>query len=172
MSDSYGNGSAMRISPVAYIDSDLRTLLFLSDVITKTSHNSVEGLKGAKAVVAAIYLLRTGNTKETVENFINDNFYSMDFNLDNIRPDYKFDSTCQGSVPQALKCFFDSDNFESAIRPAISLGGDTDTQAAIAGSLADAYYGIPEDIANKAKEYLPNQMISIIDKFESTYRKV
>lgn len=172
LNDSFGNGAAMRISPLAYLNTDLQTILFLSDVMTKTSHNSEEGLKAARAVTSAIYLLRNGTSKNDVEKVINESYYDMNINLDEIRPNYKFDSTCQGSVPQALKCFFDSDSFESAIRLAVSLGGDTDTQAAIAGSLADAYYGIPEDIANKAKEYLPDQMISVINKFESKYRKV
>lgn len=166
--DSYGNGCVMRISPMAYVGK-LDKCLDLSYLATVTSHDSQYSRVSVLALIKAIYLLKSGFSKSVVEKYIHNHYFSMNINLDEIRPTYQFDCTCQNSVPQAFKCFFDSTDFESAIRLAVSLGGDTDTQAAIAGSLAEAYYGVPQDLINKARTYLTPQFLEIIDEFDKQY---
>ena len=118
----------------------------LAQIVTEVTHNHPEGIKGAKAVAAAIFLARTGQSMNDIRDYIEKKYYSLDFTLDEIRDNYKFDVSCQGSVPQALEAFFESANFEDAIRNAVSIGGDSDTIAAITGSIAGVYYGIPSEI--------------------------
>ncbi|MBE5922395.1 MAG: ADP-ribosylglycohydrolase [Lachnospiraceae bacterium] len=154
--NSFGNGSAMRVSPVAWVAKSLEEAEKLAKWSAEVTHNHPEGVKGAQAVAAAIYLARIGKSKPEIKDYIEKNYYTLDFTLDEIRPTYEFDVTCQGSVPQAIQCFFESTDFEDAIRNAISLGGDGDTQAAIAGAIAEAYYGIPEALKQDAfKRFLP-----------------
>ena len=152
--NSYGNGSAMRVSPVAWYANSLEETEALAKASAEVTHNHPEGIKGAQAIASAIYLARTGKTKEEIRQYIIENYYQIDFTLDKIRPTYRFNETCQGSCPQALQAFFESTSFEDAIRNAISIGGDSDTIAAMTGSIAEAYYGIPEDIKTKALSYL------------------
>lgn len=144
--NSFGNGSAMRVSPVAWVAKTLEEAEKLAKWSAEVTHNHPEGIKGAQAVAAAIFLARKGVTKEEIKEYIEKNYYTLDFTLDEIRPTYKFDVTCQGSVPQAIQCFLEATDFEDAIRNAVSLGGDCDTQAAMAGAIAEAFYGIPEEI--------------------------
>ena len=158
---SFGNGSAMRISPVAYVAQTEEELRKLSKIVTEVTHNHPEGLKGAEATALAIFMARTGSTKVEISNKISEEYYSLDFTLDEIRDSYTFDATCQGSVPQAIVAFLESTSFEDAIRNAISLGGDSDTLAAITGSIAEAYYGIPKQIQDKAFSYLDDELIAI-----------
>lgn len=158
---SFGNGSAMRVSPVAYVAQTEEELRKLSKIVTEVTHNHPEGLKGAEATALAIFMARTGSTKVEISNKISEEYYSLDFTLDEIRDSYTFDATCQGSVPQAIVAFLESTSFEDAIRNAISLGGDSDTLAAITGSIAEAYYGIPKQIHDKAFSYLDDELISI-----------
>ena len=166
---SYGNGSAMRISPVGFAADSIEQAKTLSQAVTEVSHDHPEGLKGAEAVAVAIFLARTGSSRHEIRDYIDKNYYSMDFTLDQIREDYSFDVTCQGSVPQAFQAFFESQDFEDAIRNAISIGGDSDTIAAICGGLAQAYYGIPAPIRNQAMAYLDDRLVEIVDTFESAY---
>ena len=122
---SFGNGSAMRVSPVAYVAQTEEELRKLSKIVTEVTHNHPEGLKGAEATALAIFMARTGSTKVEISNKISEEYYSLDFTLDEIRDSYTFDATCQGSVPQAIVAFLESTSFEDAIRNAISLGGDS-----------------------------------------------
>lgn len=150
--NSFGNGSAMRVSPVAWVARSLEEAEKLAKWSAEVTHNHPEGIKGAQAIASAIFLAREGKSKSEIKEYIEKNYYSLDFTLDEIRPSYKFDVTCQGSVPQAIQCFLESTDFEDAIRNAISLGGDGDTQAAMAGAIAEAFYGIPENIKQMIME--------------------
>jgi ADP-ribosylglycohydrolase len=137
---SCGNGSAMRVSPCGLWATSLEEALALAKISAEVTHNSYEGIKGAKAVAAAIYLAKTGHSKEDIRCYINKKFYRLDKTLSEIRPSYRFDGTCQGSVPQSIIAFLESESYEDAIRNVISLGGDADTMAAITGSIAWSYY--------------------------------
>ena len=150
----FTNGSAMRVSPVAWVVDTLEDVERLAKWSAEITHSHPDGIRGAQAVAAAIYLARTGSTKEEIGKYIESKYYDLDFTVDQIRPGYKHDMTCNGSVPQAIVCFLDSTDFEDAIRNAISLGGDGDTQAAIAGSIAEAYYGIPGELQEKVFDYI------------------
>lgn len=167
--NSYGNGSAMRVSPCGFAAESLEEALQMADAVTKVTHNHPEGMKGAEATAAAIFLARTGKTIPEIRAYIEQNFYQIDFTLEEIRLAYRFDVSCQGSVPQALEAFFESTGFEDAIRNAISIGGDSDTIAAITGGIAQAYYGIPDEIRRKALTYLDDFQLSILNAFETRY---
>ena len=167
--NSYGNGSAMRVSPCGFAADSLEEAISMADAVTKVTHNHPEGMRGAEATAAAIYLARTGKTIPEIRDYIEQNYYKINFTLDEIRPSYTFDVSCQGSVPQALEAFFESTGFEDAIRNAISIGGDSDTIAAITGGIAQAYYGIPDDIRKKALTYLDDLQLSILRAFETKY---
>lgn len=167
--NSFGNGAAMRVSACAWKANSLDEALRLSDAVTVVTHNHPEGIKGAAAVTAAIYLARKGKTAAEIRDYIENNFYSLDFTLDEIRPSYRFDSTCQGSVPQAIRAFYESSGFEDTIRSAISIGGDSDTIAAIAGSIAEAYYGVPSLLRERALTYLDDYLTKIVSDFEALY---
>lgn len=173
--NSLGNGSAMRVSPVAYVAEDLEECLNLAEQTAAITHNHPEGIRGAQAIAGAIFLAKHGKSKEEIIKFIKDNFYDYDFtnsfNIDRLRPSYEFDVTCQGSVPQALEAFFESSSFEDTIRTAISLGGDSDTIAAIAGSIAEAFYGIPKELSDKSESYLDETLLDILNDFETKYKK-
>ena len=141
----------------------------MSDAVTEVTHNHPEGIKGARAVTAAIFLARQGSGIPEIREHIQQAYYPLDFTLDEIRPGYDFDVSCQGSVPQAIEAFLESASFEDAIRNAISIGGDSDTIAAITGSIAEGYYGIPEDIRLQALKYLDGPRLAILDAFEQKY---
>lgn len=166
---SWGNGSAMRVSPCAWAADSLEEALRFSDEVTAVTHDHPEGLKGARAVTAAIWLARTGADKQAIREHIQQNYYALDFTIDAIRPEYRFDVSCQGSVPQAIEAFLESDSFEDAVRTAVSVGGDSDTIAAITGSIAQAYYGIPEEISAQALTCLDNRQQSILTDFSEKY---
>lgn len=163
--NSFGNGAAMRVSGCAYVADSLDEVKRLSKAITEVTHNHPEGIKGAEAVAATVYLARTGTSMADIREYVTTNYYPLDFTLDDIRPTYKFDSSCQGSVPQALEAFFESTSFEDAIRNAISIGGDSDTIAAITGSVAEAYYGVPANLRETAISFLDECLIYIIKNF-------
>jgi|GEM_PF-128609 len=164
---SYGNGAAMRISPVGYVARTHDQVQLLSGVITSVTHDHMEGLKGAEAVAMAVYMARRGYLKSEIYNKINEEYYPIDFTIDAIRNEYSFDETCQKTVPQAIRCFIESEGFEDAIRIAVSLGGDSDTIAAITGSIAEAYYGIPEDMKDRALSYLDEELLAIYNEWEA-----
>ena len=166
--NSYGNGSAMRVSPVGWYANTLEETIALATATAEVSHNHPEGIKGAVAVAGAIFLARSGATKEEIRRFT-DRYYPIDFTLDDIRPTYDFDITCQGSVPQALEAFFEGEDFEGCIRCAISIGGDSDTIAAMTGSIAEAFYGIPEDYKETALSYLDLPLLTVVEAFEEAY---
>ena len=167
--NSFGNGAAMRVSPVAYVAKTIEECIKLSDIVTGVSHNHPEGLKGAQAAAVATWAALQEMPKQEIRELIEDRFYDLNFTIDEIRPKYRFDASCQGSVPQAIKAFLESDDFESAIRLAVSIGGDSDTIAAIAGGIAEAYYGIPEHIKMQAIKYLTEDLRDIMVEFEVVY---
>ena len=167
--NSWGNGAAMRVSACGFAGSDLQEVIMLSRVVTEVSHNHPEGLKGAEATAVAIYLARTGSSILEIRDYIDKHYYPMNFTLDGIRDTYRFDVSCQGSVPQAIMAFLESTSFEDAIRNAISIGGDSDTIAAICGGIAEAYYGIPTEIRKHALTFLDQRLLSILNEFESIY---
>ena len=162
---SYGNGAAMRVSACGDIAKSIDEAKLLSKKVTEVTHNHYEGLKGAEATAVCIYLARHGYKKEDIRKYVNDNYYKLDFKLDDIRLTYRFNETCQGTVPQAIEAFLESTSFEDAIRNAISIGGDSDTLAAITGGIAEAYYGIPDDIKEQALSYLDERLLNIYNEF-------
>lgn len=167
--NSMGNGSAMRISPIAYIAKNTEDLIELSRIASSVSHNHPQGIKGGEATAVAVYMAIHGSSKENIKTYIEDNYYSLDFNYQDLVENYKFDSTCQGTVPQAIYIFLISENFEDLIRKALSIGGDSDTIAAIAGSIGGAYYGVDSKIEDKALSYLDERLLAIYRRFKSEY---
>jgi ADP-ribosylglycohydrolase len=163
---SFGNGAGMRISSVGWAYNTLHDVLEKSEEYTSVTHNHEEGVKGGCAVAVSIYFARNGESKEFIKKYIEETFdYDLDRTCDDIRPDYKFNETCQKTIPEAIICFLESTDFESAVRLAISLGGDSDTLAAITGSIAEAFYGMPLDIAEKVLTYLDDDMKKTIGDF-------
>ena len=169
--NSYGNGSAMRVSPVAFAFDRIDDVLREAERSASPTHNHPEGVKGAQAIASAIFLARTGNGKKEIREYIEGRFgYNLGRSLDEIRPGYHFDETCQGSVPEAIIAFLESVNYEDAVRNAVSLGGDSDTIACITGSIAQAYYGgVPENIEKKVYEILDDRLGGITRKFMNTF---
>ena len=165
--NSFGNGSAMRVSPVGCAFDTLDETLQKAKESAEVTHNHSEGVKGAQATAAAIFLARTGRSKEEIKDYVSKNFgYDLNRTCDEIRPTYKFDVTCQGSVPESIICFLESKDYEDCVRLAVSMGGDADTMGAIAGSIAAAYYGeIPEGILEKCWSKLPEDIQEIIEDF-------
>jgi len=169
--NSYGNGAAMRISPVGWAYDTLDEVLRYAEIHTAVTHNHPDGIKGGQAIAAAIFLGRIGQSKEELREFIVSRFgYDLSNSCDEIRPEYVFDVTAQGTIPQAITAFLESTDFESAIRLAVSLGGDTDTLACITGSIAEAFYGgVPEFIRCQTISYLDGPLSKITDSFEKRY---
>lgn len=167
--NSFGNGAAMRVSPCAYAARTMDEVIELSNAVTSTTHNHPEGIKGAEAVAVAIFMALHGKSILEIRDYINKHYYPMNFSLDSIRESYQFDVTCQGSVPQAIMAFLESTDFEDAVKNAVSLGGDADTQAAIAGSIAEAYYGIPADTRKLAFTFLDATVAETVNRFETKF---
>jgi type I restriction enzyme M protein len=167
--NSFGNGAAMRVSACGFAASTLEEAKQLSKKVTEVTHNHPEGLKGAEATAGAIFLAKTGKNVLEIRDYINSNYYPMNFTLDGIRDTYEFNETCQSTVPQAIMAFLESTSFEDAIRNAISIGGDSDTLAAITGGIAEAYYGIPTQIRKHAITYLDETLMKILVDFENIY---
>lgn len=166
--NSYGNGSAMRVSPVIWVAKNLEEAENLAKLTAEVTHNHPEGIKGAVVTAGSGFLAKCGESKETIKKYI-ESYYNIDFTLDEIRETYEFNETCQGTVPQAMVAFLESESFEDAIRNAISIGGDSDTLAAITGAVAQAYYGIDEDLKGSALSYLDERLLDIVEKFEKKY---
>ena len=171
--NSWGNGAAMRISPVGYAFDDLETVLAKAGEFTAITHNHPEGIKGGQSVAAAIFLARAGESKAGIRQYIEKQFgYDLSRHVDEIRPTYSFDVSSQGTVPQAIRAFLDSTDFEDAIRTAISLGGDSDTLACITGGIAQAFYGgVPLPIQAKVYSILDDKLSSITRTFMDKYCK-
>lgn len=166
---SYGNGAAMRVSACGFVAYSLEEAKQLSKAVTEVTHNHPGGIKGAEATAVAIFLARSGNNLLEIRDYITKNYYPQNFTLDGIRDSYEFNESCQDTVPQALEAFFESKNFEDAIRNAISIGGDSDTLAAITGGIAEAYYGIPTEIRKHALTFLDERLLKILVEFENKY---
>ena len=168
---SYGNGSAMRVSAIGFAYENIETVLEKAKETAEITHNHKEGIKGAQAIASAIFLAKNSKTKQEIRKFITEKFeYNLDFTIDSIRPFYKFDVTCQGSVPQAINAFLESNDYENAIRLAISIGGDSDTIACMTGGIASAFYKeIPDKILKFAENKLPNEFIEILNEFDKRY---
>jgi len=166
--NSFGNGSAMRVSPIGLAFDTLDKVMGEAKKSAEITHNHPEGIKGAQAVAAAVFLSKVGESKENIKKLIEGNFgYSLNQTLDEIRPYYRFDETCQGSVPQAIIAFLESENYEDAIRKAVSLGGDSDTIACITGGIAHAYYKIiPDYIIIESKKRLPQELLNVLNLFD------
>lgn len=162
---SFGNGAAMRVSPAGFAARTELEAKYLSEAVTDVTHNHKEGIKGAEATAVAIFLARSGALKSDIRARISSDYYPLDFKIDEIRSTYRFNETCQETVPQAIEAFLESTSFEDAIRTAISLGGDSDTVAAITGAIAEAYYGVPDDIRAKALTYLDDELLKIYDEW-------
>ena len=168
--NSWGNGAAMRVSACGWAARTLDEVKAMSRAVTEVTHNHLEGIKGAEATAVATFLARIGKPKEEIKSVIIRDYYPLDFTLDEIRSDYEFDVSCQGSVPQALEAFMESTSFEDAIRNAVSIGGDSDTIAAICGAVAGAFYGVPDDIRTKAAAFLPSHLLETLHSFESKFQ--
>lgn len=169
--NSFGNGSAMRVAPVAYFAKDIDEVKRLSETVSAVTHNHPEGIKGAEAVAVCIWLALNGSTKQEIKNHIESNYYSLDFDYQELLDTYTFDVTCQGSVPQSIFAFLISEDFEDAIRIAVSMGGDADTMASIAGAIAEAYYGIPEELEKECWEFLTPDIKYVLSKFKDRMNK-
>ena len=163
---SWGNGSAMRVSSAGWLYDSLERTREVARWTAEVTHNHPDAVKGAEAVATAIFLLRNCETKKTTKEFIRDEFrYDFSRTCDEIRPSYKFDVSCQGTVPEAFTAFFEGENFEDVVRTAVSLGGDCDTLTCIACGIAEACYGIPEDLKNQTINYLKPDMQEVYERF-------
>jgi ADP-ribosylglycohydrolase len=169
--NSWGNGAAMRVSPAAYVHGTLEEVLNEAKRTAEVTHNHAQGVRGAQATAAAIFLARTGSSKDDIRGYIQETFdYFLDETLADIRPTYLFDVSCQGSVPQSIIAFLESTDYEDAVRNAISLGGDADTMACIAGGIAEAYYGgVPDAIRLQTLDRLDARLRSVTEEFLSRY---
>ena len=169
--NSWGNGSAMRVSPVGWAFASLEQTLAEAETTAATTHNHPEGMRGARAIAAAIYLARTGGSQESIGDYIASvHGYDLSVPIEEQRRTYHFDVSCAGSVPQAVRCFLESHDYESAIRNAVSLGGDTDTLCCMSGAIAEAYYGgVPPPIAVMALTFLDSPLRDVLTRFASKY---
>ncbi len=169
--NSFGNGSAMRVSPVGWYAQTLDETLDLAKATAAVTHNHPEGIKGAQAIAACVFLARNGHSKSDIANFVDASFYPgfTSIPLDAIRPKYSFDVTCQGSVPQSIVAFLESTGFEEAVKLAISLGGDADTMGDMAGAIAEAFFGIDPHIWETAETFLDEDIVKTVTEFYATY---
>ena len=169
--NSWGNGAAMRVSPVGFAFSTVEKVLGEAARTAEISHNHPEGVKGAQATALAVFLARTGARKRSIRSKIKRRFgYDLSRTVDSIRPDYAFDISCQGSVPEAIIAFLDSDSYEDAVRNAVSLGGDSDTLACITGGIAEAFYGpVPDPIRSRVEQCLTPDLLEIAEAFCRKY---
>ena len=164
--NSFGNGSAMRVSPVAWLFDDLPTVRRMAALSAEVTHNHPEGIKGAEATAAVIFLGRTGHSKAQIKAYVETEFgYDLSRTCDEIRPGYHHVESCQETVPEAITAFLEGEDFEDVIRTAVSLGGDCDTLTAIAGSMAEGFYGVPEDLKAACRARLPENLLQVLDRF-------
>ena len=169
--NSWGNGSAMRVSAAGWLCDTLEETRRLARLSADVTHNHPEGIKGAEATASAIFLARTGHDKEEIRAYITAEFgYDLTRTCDQIRPDYRHVESCQETVPEAITAFLEGKDFEDVIRTAVSLGGDCDTLTCIAGSMAEAFYGVPEPLKAECRQRLAPDMLAVVDEFEK-YRK-
>ena len=164
--NSFGNGSAMRISAVPYFAKNLEEVKILSRLVTEVTHNHPEGIKGAEAVACCIWLALNGESKEGIKTFVEENYYNLDFDYDDLVKNYTHNESCQNSVPQSIFAFLISNNYEDTLKTAISMGGDADTMACIAGGIAAAYYGLPKNLEEQGLEFLTEDLKEVVLKFK------
>lgn len=170
--NSWGNGSAMRVSSVGWLYNDLEQVRRMARLSAEVTHNHPEGIKGAEATASAIFLARTGSTKAEIKTYIEENFhYDLSRTCDEIRPDYHHVESCQETVPEAITAFLEGESFEDVIRTAVSLGGDCDTLACIAGSIAEAFYGVPEELKAECRKRLPEDLLKVLQRFDNVVCK-
>ena len=169
--NSWGNGSAMRVSPIGFAFNSIDDVLEQSKRSAEVTHNHPEGIKGAQATALSVFLARMGESKEAIKKEIRERFnYDLNRAVDEIRPVYEFDVSCQGTVPESIICFLESSFFEDAVRKAISLGGDSDTLGCITGGIAEAYYkDIPSNIVTEVEKRLPNDLLDVVNEFRAKY---
>lgn len=169
--NSWGNGAAMRVSPVGFAFNSIEKVLNEAKKSAEISHNHPEGIKGAQSVASAIFMARNNNTKTEIKNYVEENFgYNLSRNIDDIRPDYHFEVSCQTSVPEAIIAFLESEDVEDAIRLAVSLGGDSDTQGCIAGGIAYAFYKeLSAETTEEVKKRLTKEMLDVLFAFQKKY---
>ena len=164
---SYGNGSAMRVSSAGWLFDNLETVRHMARLSAEVTHNHPEGIKGAEATAIAIYLARTGSTKAEIKAYIEEKFhYDLSRTCDEIRPTYHHVESCQETVPEAITAFLEGESFEDVIRTAVSLGGDCDTLTCIAGSMAEVFYGVPEELKQQCRQRLPEDLRKVLRRFE------
>lgn len=167
---SWGNGSAMRVSPVGFAYQTLEEVIAQATRTAEVTHNHPEGIRGAQATAAAVFLARTGHDRAEIGKRVSEDFgYDLATPLEAIRETYRFDISCQGSVPESIVAFLEAADFEDAIRNAISLGGDADTMACIAGGIAEAYWGVPGSIERRALDYLTAPLRRVVDAFRQRF---
>lgn len=165
--NSFGNGSAMRVSSAAWLFGDIDAVRHAAKLSAIVTHNHPEGIKGAEATASAIFLARTGHGKAEIKDYIEGEFdYALDRTCDEIRPYYHHVETCMETVPEAITAFLEGDSFEDVIRTAVSLGGDCDTLTAIAGSIAEGFYGVPDELKEECCRRLPEELKSVVRDFE------
>ena len=165
---SWGNGAAMRISPVAYVANTEEEVKLLSRIVTGTTHNDPEGLKGGEVTVLAVFKALHGATKEEIQKMVK-SYYPGEYSVEELHKTYTFEPSCQKTVPEGMQCFFESEDYESAVRNVMYIGGDCDTLGAIVGAVAGAYYGVPEWIQEKALSMMPNYMVKDYNDFKAMY---
>lgn len=165
---SWGNGSAMRVSPVGWLYDSIEETRRIARLTAEVTHNHPEGIKGAEATASAIFLARKGNNKGEIKEYITKEFgYDLSRTCDEIRPEYKHIVSCQETVPEAITAFIEGNSFEDVIRTAVSLGGDCDTLTCIAGSIAEGYYGVPNELKQEVYNRLEREFLDVIEAFES-----
>lgn len=170
--NSWGNGSAMRVSAVAWLYNDLETVRHMARLSAEVTHNHPEGIKGAEATASAIFLARTGYTKDRIRQYIENEFgYALNRTCDEIRPTYHHVESCMETVPEAITAFLEGDSFEDVIRTAVSLGGDCDTLTCIAGSVAEAFYGVSNDLKEECMSRLPQDLLEVLIRFVSCLKE-
>ena len=171
--NSWGNGSAMRVSAASWLAKTPEEARRLARLTAEPTHNHLEGIKGAESTAAVIFAARTGVTKEEIRTMVTREFgYDLTRTCDEIRPTYHHVESCQQTVPEAITCFLESNSFEETVRLAVSLGGDTDTLACIAGSMAEALFGVPKDLKAICRDLLPKDMLAVLDRFEESARQI
>ncbi len=171
--NSFGNGSAMRVSSAAWLYNDIDSVRHAARLSAQVTHNHPEGIKGAEATASAIFLARTGNSKAKIKEYIENEFsYNFNRTCDEIRPTYHHDVTCMGTVPEAITAFLEGNSFEDVIRTAVSLGGDCDTLTAIAGSIAEGFYGVPDELKEECYNRLPEPLLRVLKEFEEYIQNI
>ena len=168
---SYGNGAGMRVSSCGWLATSLEQAKLLANIVTSTTHDHPEGIKGGESIAAAVYLARTGSSKAQIKHYIETHYYDLNLSYERLKKTYSFNETAQGTNPQAIYAFLISNDFEDALRTAISIGGDSDTVAAMTGAIAEAFYGIPKGWTEKALNYLPKTLVQVVEKFYTKFIK-